>query len=264
MSSILATLLLSSSTLGGYQGGDGDEAKELVEAVAAAMSEAPAVAFECEVRLKIGELEVPQTAKTRLRRPNLARLELSGAGQDALIVLDGTSTWHYAKASKGYFQSKQRSTTKLEQYGAGPAASLFFEKGARSLLPYLSDATVTTERLGDEECSVVTWKVGAEVTSLWIHGDRLRRYRTTRSIAQQKFEQTFKYGKFDLAPTLADDSFTFTPPKGAHPIEQGGDDELLALGAPAPDFSATAPDGKVRKLSESSGRPVLLTFWFYG
>jgi len=263
MSSVLATLLLSSSMLGGCEG-DGEEAKELVEAVAATMKDAPAVAFECEVRLKIGELEVPQTAKTRLRRPDLARLELSGAGQDALIVLDGRSTWHYVKASKGCFRSKQRSTTKLEQYGAGPAASLFFEKGAGSLLPYLTDATVTMERLGDEECSVVTWKVGAEVTSLWIHGDRLRRYRTTRSIAQQKFEQTFTYKAFDLTPTIADDCFTFTPPKGAHLIEQGGDDDLLALGTTAPDFSATGTDGRVRKLSGSSGRPVLLTFWFYG
>ena len=263
MISVLATLLLSSSALAGCEG-DGEEAKELVEAVAATMKDAPAVAFECEVRLKIGELEVPQTAKTRLRRPDLARLELSGAGQDALIVLDGTSTWHYVKASRGYFRSKQRSTTKLEQYGAGPAASLFFEKGAGSLLPYLTDAIVTMEKLGDEECSVVTWKVGAEVTSLWIHGDRLRRCRTTRSIAQQKFEQTFTYKSFDLTPTIADDSFTFTPPKGAHPIEQGGDDDLLALGTTAPDFSATGTDGKVRKLSESSGRPVLLTFWFYG
>ncbi len=263
MSSILATLLFSSASLGWCQG-DAEQARELVEGVAAAMKESPAVAFDCEVRLKIGELEVPQTAKTVLRRPNLARLELAGAGQDALIVLDGTASWHYLKAGNRYFKSKQRSTTKLEQYGAGPAASLFFGQGAGSLLPYLSDATVTMERLGDEECSVVTWKVGAEQASLAIHGNRLRRYRTTRSIAAQKFEQTFTYGTFDLAPTIADGAFAFVPPKGARAIEQGGDDALLDLGAVAPDFSVTGTDGKVRKLSESRGRPVLLTFWFYG
>jgi hypothetical protein len=64
-------------------------AEELLEAVAASMKGAPAVALEAEVHIRIGATQVAQKAKVVLKRPNLARLELTGAGQDSLIVLDG-------------------------------------------------------------------------------------------------------------------------------------------------------------------------------
>jgi outer membrane lipoprotein-sorting protein len=231
------------------------------------MAEAAAVAFESELRIGVGGaggIEVTQKVKALLKRPNLARLELSGAGQDALIVLDGTKAWHLLKLTRRYVESKQLGTMKLEQYGAGPAATLFFEKGGGSLLPYLSDAVVTQEKIDAETCDVVAWKVGAEESSLWIGANRLRRFRTTRSLGEQKFVQTIDYGEFDLAPQIAADACSFTPPKGAHPIGAGDESDLLDIGAAAPEFTATGLDGKSLKLAGFKGRPLLVTFWFYG
>jgi len=261
MLAALAALLFASSaaTLD-----DGARAKALVEGAAAAMKEVAAVSFESDVRLAIGGMAVAQKAKLLLERPNRARLELSGAGQDALIVLDGTTAWHYVKSSKGFVRSKQLGTMKLEQYGAGPAATLFFEEGIGALAPYLADAVVTREGVGEEEREVVSWKVGTEEFRLWIAENRLRRFRATRSLNGQRVEQTFDYGAFDLAPRVEEGAFAFAPPKGARPLDAGDESDLVEVGADLPDFTAKALDGAPLKASDFKGRPLLLTFWFYG
>lgn len=259
---VLAGLLLSWSGLACGQD-DVAKAKSSLDGVAAAMKDASAIAFDSEIRIKIETLEVVQKARVLLGRPNLARVELSGAGQDALILLDGSTSWHYIKAKNGFVQSAQLGTRKLEPYGVGPAGTLFFERGVGALLPYLSHATVTSEKLGEDDCLVVAWKVGTEETRVWTCANRLRRCRVTRSIDGNSFEQTISYGAFDLAPTVAPGAFVFVPPTGAHPLSAGDETKLLAIGTDAPDFAASHLDGKPMKLSDFCGKPVLLSFWFY-
>jgi outer membrane lipoprotein-sorting protein len=263
MRSACFILVLACAPPGSFQE-DPAKAKELLNDVASAMKDAKAVSFESRVRLKMGAVEVTQGVSVLLERPNRARLEISGAGQDALIVLDGATQWHYLKAGNRFLKSKQLGTTKIEQYGIGCWATLFFEKGPGPLLPYLSAATVARESLGKEECGVVAWRVGAEETRLWIAGNRLRRFRITRSIAGEKVEQTIEYGEMDAHPRIAEDAFVFTPPKDARPMEKAGEAGLLAAGAEAPDVAVTDLEGKERRLSEYKGRPLILNFWFYG
>jgi thiol-disulfide isomerase/thioredoxin len=239
-------------------------ATDVLAAVAAGWRETPALAVDVVVKTRIQELEVAQKAKLLLARPDRARLELSGAGQDALLVYDGSSSWHYLKAKRVYLKTKQLGFSKLEQYGAGPVATLFFEKGVGPLASYLADATVTSERLGDDDCQVVAWTVGNEESRVWICGDRLRRFRATRSINGQTFEQTIEYKPFDLAPTVAADAFTFTPPERARPMDPEGEDALLEVGSKCPDFVATTLDGRTMKPSDLAGAPFLVDFWFYG
>jgi outer membrane lipoprotein-sorting protein len=243
---------------------DGGRAQKLLDAAAAAMKEASAVAFESDLRLGVGPMEIRQKAKLLLQRPDRARLELSGAGQDALLVLDGSSASHYMKMSRGFVRSRQLGTMKLEQYGAGPAATLFFEEGAGKLAPYLADAVVTTEKIGDETCDVVAWKVGSEESRLWLAGTRLRRFQAKRSLNGQPVEQTFDYGPFDLAPRIEADAFVFTPPKGARQLDAGDESELLDVGERLADFTALTLDGARLESASLRGRPLLITFWFYG
>ena len=54
-------------------------------------------------------------------------------------------------------------------------------------------------------------------------------------------------------------SFKFTLPPGAHLPEPPK--PLLAVGTPAPDFAATAPDGSQVHLSDYKGKTVVLDFW---
>jgi outer membrane lipoprotein-sorting protein/peroxiredoxin len=239
-------------------------AKELLDAVGAGMAEASAVAFEAKFTTRIGQIEIAQKEKVLLERPDHARLELAGAGQDQLLVYDGTTAWHYLKYRRAYLESKQLGTAKLEQYGVGPAASLFFSKGAGALAPYVADAAVSTEKLGDDECRVVAWSVGPEESRVWIRGSRLRRFRTVHSVGTQSVEQTVDYGEFDLAPKVAADSFTFVPPERASPLEPDSDEGLLEVGAAAPDFAVTTLDGKTMRRRDFGEGALLVTFWFYG
>ena len=243
---------------------DAARARKLLDDAAEGMKEAKVIAFDTEVRTKIQSVEVIQRAKALLERPNLVRLEISGAGQDALIVLDGSNLWHHIKAKNRYLKTKQLGTVKVEQYGIGPVGTLFFDKGPGSLLPYLTGASVTEERLGTEECSVIAWKVGAQETRLWLCGRRLRRFSATRSIGEQTLEQVMTFGAIDLHPHRAADAFAFTPPQDAQPIGATGEARLLAAGTETPDFAATDLDGREVNRLSLKGRPVLLTFWFYG
>jgi len=239
-------------------------AATLLETVAAVMKDAPAIAFESEALTRIDSMDVGKSkAKVVLARPNLARLELSGLGQDGLIVLDGATSWHYLKARNGFVKSEQLGTMKLEQYGAGPLAILFFEKGTGPLQPYLSGANVSDEKLDGEACRVVAWKVGSEETRLWISGDRLRRFATTRIVDEHRFEQSLDFGVIDLAPHVAGDAFSFVPPGKARQLAAGDETRLLAVGTDAPLFTATTLDGKPLALSDFKGKPVVLSFWFH-
>jgi hypothetical protein len=123
---------------------------------------------------------------------------------------------------------------------------------------------VTSEKIGDEPCDVVTWKVGSEESRLWIGAKRLKRFQTTRALNGQKFLQTVDYGPFDLAPKVDENAFVFTPPKGAHPLDSGDETWLVEVGADLPEFTTTKLDGAPLKGADLKGRPLLVTFWFYG
>lgn len=244
-----------------------DEAAQaiaLVDSVAAALKDAPAIAFETRIKTKVQTVEVAQKAKVLLARPDRARIELSGAGQDALIVLDGAKAWHYLKAKRGFVESKQLGFQKLEAYGAGPMAQLFFAQGVGALRPYLAEARVTEEPIDQRTCSVIQWNVGTEENRVWIADARLLRCRTTRSIAGNVFEQTVEFGAINAAPAVAPDAFVFVPPPGSQPLGKGDEEGFLAVGTVAPEFVATRLDGTVLRSAEVAGRPLLLTFWFHG
>ncbi|HKS17369.1 MAG TPA: DUF2092 domain-containing protein [Planctomycetota bacterium] len=239
-------------------------ATEVLDLVSASLRDKTVVQFETEMRTRIQSLAFSQKAKVILKRPNLARMEISGAGQDAVIVLDGKSLWHLLKARNRFVRTKQLGTAKIEQYGAGPAGSLFYEGGLESIKPYLSSATVSNDTLDGRECRIVAWSVGAEETKLWIDGVRLRKFRTTRSLGDQSVEQTVTYGDMTFPATVESSAFTFTPPAGCEALASTGEERLLKPGTKLPDVSGLDLRGHPLTLSDFRGRPLLVTFWFHG
>ena len=91
-------------------------AAEVLERAAAVLKDKTVVEFETEMTTRMQSLAFSQKTKVILKRPNLARLEISGAGQDAVIVLDGSSLWHFLKARNRYVRTRQFGTAKIEQY----------------------------------------------------------------------------------------------------------------------------------------------------
>ena len=240
------------------------EALEVLERVSAHLKDQPVVEFQTEMRTRMQSLGFSQKTKVILKRPNLARLEISGAGQDAVIVLDGSQLWHFLKAKNRYLRTKQFGTAKIEQYGAGPAVTLFFDGKLESIKPYLASATVSIEALDGRECRVVAWSVGADEVKLWIDGVRLRKFQATRSLGDQSVEQTITFGEMTFPSTTESGTFTFAPPEGSEPLAATGEEKLPKPGTKAPDVSGLDLRGNPLKLSDFKGRPLLVTFWFHG
>ena len=96
---------------------------------------------------------------------------------------------------------------------------------------------------------------------LWIGEKGL--LRKAEKTVDGALHERLEYGVFDLSPKVPDETFVFTPAKGARCLRSGVDEEaaLLPPGAEAPDFEALDPDGKPVRLSDFKGRPVLLHFW---
>ena len=239
-------------------------AAEVLERAAAVLKDKTVVEFETEMTTRMQSLAFSQKTKVILKRPNLARLEISGAGQDAVIVLDGSSLWHFLKARNRYVRTRQFGTAKIEQYGAGPSGNLFFDGGLESIKPYLASATVSNDTLDGRECRVVAWNVGAEEVKLWIDGARLRRFRTTRSLGDQSVEQTITYSEMTFPATSESGAFTFTPPPGSEPLAATGEEKLLKPGTKVPDVAGLDLRENPIKVSDFKGRPLLVTFWFHG
>jgi outer membrane lipoprotein-sorting protein len=240
------------------------KADELLARVAAGLKDKPIVVVETEMHTRIQSLTVSQKAKVMLKRPNLARMEIRGAGQDAVIVLDGSNLWHFLKPRNRYVRSKQLGTSKLEQYGAGLAAPLFFGGGVESIKAYLAGATLGEESLDGRSCRVVTWTVGAQEEKVWIEGDRLRQVRATRSLGGESVEQTIIYGDWTFPATLDESRFTFSPPEGCELLASKSEERLLGPGSPLPEVAALDLQGNPVRLSAYKGRPLLLAFWFHG
>ncbi len=240
---------------------DAAKAKQLLEAAAAPAKDAPSVAFECQSKWK--GVDLKQKAAIRAKRPDLVRIELVGGDQEYLCVLDGKSMWVYLKASNQYVKS---SPPPLDTLGFGPLFTILLGK-SEDVLKEAKNVSVREERAGDERWDVIGWS-GAQDTENKLYLDskrKPRRFELRVRMGGETYEQTVEYGAIDLAPKIAEDAFTFVPPKGATEMNpRTGKEELLPQGTDGPDFEATGLDGKKVKLSEYKGKPVLLNFWFHG
>ncbi|HVK04405.1 MAG TPA: TlpA disulfide reductase family protein [Armatimonadaceae bacterium] len=66
------------------------------------------------------------------------------------------------------------------------------------------------------------------------------------------------YSAWTFDAPVAPQTFVWSVPPGA---EENTGPKLLAVGSPAPDFSAVTPDGKKVRLSDYKGQIVVLDFW---
>lgn len=230
---------------------DRTKAEETLETMAAVMKDTPSVAYE--VRSCTGN--TTNTIKVWLKRPNLVRIESAGDLGGGTLIKDGTTMWLYYRDSNEYVKFPQ---AKVRPTLDNLLGVLFFEKVTGNRLDNVAEIRVTTEKSPEGELRVLSWKSDSMESLHWVDvkGALLRSRKTS---SQGVVEET--YGRIDLCPELAEDTFTFAPPKGAReiPTWEAG---LLRVGWPAPDFEVTDLEGKTVRLSDFKGKTVLLNFWF--
>lgn len=242
---------------------DSAKAREILDAVAGAMKNAPSVAFR--VTLSYGGEETPETTRVWLRRPNLARVEQSSEDSRSLHVWDGKEYWFHDVVENSYSSAKPEDAP-ISSLGLGPLPQLFLDRGAGGVLEEAKEVRASKEKLGSVECDLVAWKADEAEIRVWVRPDRRIARCEVRFVSEEGTDTTtIEYGPLDFSPKPGNDLFTFTPPKGAKEIKPEGEEgDLLANGSDAPDFEATDLDGKTVKLSDFKGKPVLLNFWFHG
>jgi len=181
-------------------------AKKLLEAVVEKLKDSETIAFDAEQSLGANA-----QGKTTcyLRRPDKARFDSDGQR----VLFDGTIQWAYFPGRKTYSQSPVQGVPPYKGYG--PIYDLFFLKSSDSILKK-GGLTIAKEKVGKAEFDVVTWKTQTGDTRLWIDKDKLLyRYDETWLAGGKPLLVTVEFSAWNLKPRLADDFFTFTPPKDA-------------------------------------------------
>ncbi len=117
--------------------------------------------------------------------------------------------------------------------------------------------------LPDSLLRTVPGGVLTERDCLYIGADNLVHRTVSTFNIGWSVEETARNIKINTVMTAS--AFKFAPPPGAQLSKPYAAPEppkpLLAVGTPAPDFAATAPDGSTVHLSDYKGKTVVLDFW---
>lgn len=189
--------------------------EDLLARAAGVFKDAKMVSFEVEKQ--IGG-RTHERLTVRLKRPNLARMEqFHGEELTSLVVLDGKKSWTYVPEGKRYDSQPQ------EEFGATyllfPVSGLFFDP--ERVGTAAREARLKRENLGRESCHVLEWSGGTTESRLWVdERNSVRRYDEKVTYRGKVYEYTHIFRGWDLFPKVADDAFSFVPPKGARPFEE--------------------------------------------
>ena len=255
--------------------GADEKADVILARTRAAYKTANSLTTNLSVTTTQGAQKFTQTGSIQLRKPNLARMEMT-APQKMSLMSDGTSVYILMPDNQYMKQPAQGGLSQAEMMGGFPI-SLFFGHDTFGF-GKLSAADTTTKYAGKVTTAGVVYDV-VTVTGktpyvfkadLFIGPDGLVSRSTADVTVQgQKITQAseWKGQKINAVPATA--SFAVVLPKGAKPFTapaaQDYAAKLVAVGKPAPVFSVPTPTGGTVSLADSTAdhKAVLVNFWFY-
>ncbi|MCW3096997.1 MAG: hypothetical protein JWL77_2615 [Chthonomonadaceae bacterium] len=216
-------------------------------------------------------------------RPNCYRISATKLAPDApqakpnLFVTDGSRVTEYVAASNQYLA---RTVSTAPRFRLSQALVLDFH-GMFNLLPngfedafkqrpgVTSTVTQTETQLDGQTTRLINLEAtnapDARTTAaserLWLSSGTGLPVRFEMYIVKDGKERTIvriDYTDWVIDKPVPPSTFVWTAPRTATAYPT---DNMLAVGMPAPDFSAITADGKVVHLSDFKGKPVVLDFW---
>jgi outer membrane lipoprotein-sorting protein/peroxiredoxin len=205
---------------------DSAKAREFLEEASAKLKGAPALAFERRSTWLLADVAEPYSqndSKIVLRRPNQMRLDCAGKTLEMFLVLDGTTLWQLDRQSNEVHQFPQKGGIEDYWLRDGALISLYLGATPAKILEGAREIRRRTEKEGEIAVDVFSWKaplpseqVKIADFTLWLGPDRLpRRFRRQYERKDRVHTHTEDYGNVDLAPGVNNETFVFTPPKGA-------------------------------------------------
>lgn len=228
-----------------------------------------------------------------LKKPGYARLEnLEDGAVTSALIGDGKRfwrTWPGGRPQYSWEDPAQHERAKLTSYMVEeqPANRFSIWHAAKNIGAHLilnpsafhgyndpmlsyvdSIACVGVGTAAGEDCDVIEVSLmkGQRVQALWLSlADGLPRKVEQRLYVNDRQFQRARWNAIQLNPTIDDSIFAWEPPADwvefRHPSLE---DNLLPIGADAPDFERTTLGGQRFRLSDARGCVVLLSFWRVG
>jgi peroxiredoxin len=274
-SAVLASAAVAACTLAAASPARADAtADSLLAKVRAAYGSAQSLSASLSVTTGQGLAKTTEIGNFRLRKPNLARLQITSP-QKMSVMADGKGVYILLPDNQYLKRSLDQGLMQTELIG-GLASSLFFGHDAYGVAK-LSDVGLVKTYSGKQavggvnyDMVTVSGKTPVDHTvKIFIAPDGLvGRTVTSITVRNTTAVRTHEWKSQKLNAVPASASFAVALPRSAKLYSSPHDDDLesrlVAVGKPAPAFAFPTPDGGTVSLAASAAahKAVLVNFWF--
>jgi outer membrane lipoprotein-sorting protein len=247
-----------------------EKADALLGEVMAKTKAATTLKADMEMTLSGEGKDIKSTGTVTLKKPNLARIQLTGPIAQT-IASDGKTLWTLNAAGSYRKAPADPQGRNINTLWAFPVA-FFFQPNTNFFGPASSPRTryVGADTIGGKTFQVV--EVSGEkpmphTVLMYIGPDKLF-HRTV--VALKQGDKTMTYtaalSNVETGAPVAAAAFAYTPPKTAKPYEPPNyEANLVPVGKKAPAFDLPTPAGGKLALENTlkNKKAVLVNFWFY-
>jgi outer membrane lipoprotein-sorting protein len=258
-----------------------EKAEALLKQTRAATAKLRTLRADVEFTMKSRFGSSTSTGTVALKRPNLARFEMTG-NPSLLVVADGKNLFQVLPGRKEYQKTKLAADGSNMRIPFGESVTGFFYPDTIGRgWSGTSSRYIGKEWLDGDGCEVIEVDIRfpegvpgpKKLTSRYFISDRDHLIHQTVTTVVDEEGTTTNVSRLKNAQTdvrIDDATFRWTPPATAQlvvpPTPADFEKKLVPMGKPAPDFNLPMPQGGQLSLSDArkGKKATLVNFWFYG